>query len=439
MSDYTNLPLTNIFNTAGVGGARPLSEDDIWAKLISHVVFMGGAIIPCTNVLCNPATYKWLKNERKRRLIEWLVGKKRLSILRYTEDESFESFAESLIEKESSALKWTSTKTIRELAKVLDSIFKRSGMIETVDLSPVDDAKTRISWTFIDDIGRVHPGLSAFKTELVEEARKKFDKAGVLHGTWWANLGEQNTTFSRFRSDLQRVGGMVYDFAHAIRSTQFLIGHPYDQTLLQVSRVTEPFVTKYVADIEPKIIRSSEVKAAIFHRAVLDNMGIGFLSFLEEGTETGHIRSKYFQALDDLYIDATEDRLKEVHARFDDYVNALGDLVEREHLKEYFEKLSSLNWMKSTVRAWKCIDSVVCSLWCSSLAGASGFGVKFLSEGKILEFFITLLACGAMGGVARVAKSQKKKLVATLSQQDMTVRASRPHPLVLGTSMSDPQ
>lgn len=436
---HIKTPLTNIMNTAAAEGCRPLPDDEIWARLISNVLFMEAVTIPSTTILCNPATLKWLRNESQRSLLEWLIANERLIILRYTEDESFRSFAEALIERNSSALKWTTTHNIRRVAKELDTIFKDCGKIDTIELLPVDKSKTDISWTFIENIARVHPALTMLKKELTDEAKRRFDKGGVLHGTWWANLPQQNPAFERFSRSLQGVGAMVYDFAHAIKSTRLLIGHPYHhRSILEIGSLIEPFVTKRQTHIEPKLVRSSEVNAAVFRPDVLEKVDVAFLKFLEEGTETKAKRQKYFKALDDLYRETKEDHLKEVHARFDDYVNALGNYIEKGHLKEYFVRLPVLKRIKSSVSAWQCIDSVICSLQCSALVGAGGISGHFLSQGRILELFITILACGAIGGLRNLTKHRKDSLKSLLHEQEKIIQESRPFPLTLSVSMTDP-
>jgi uncharacterized protein YlbG (UPF0298 family) len=390
ISDGEWQPVSNELNTFAAEGMEPLPEIDIRTRLISDVLFMGKVVIPSQSLLCNPATYKWLRDARKRELFKWLISNGKLIILTYKETPSFEDLLEYLKERKTVALKWVKEKELQNIARELDfmSSDKHAKLIY-VNREDVEKSKTQLSLSFISKIDRICPSLALpkFKEKLISEAENEINNAGVIHGSWWNTLSCRNKLFVPFDKELKEIGTIVFDFSHAITVNRFLIGHPYRRTVLGLGGLTEHLVKQWKVEVEPGVFDVRDVDATIFVRDVIEKIDVGIMKLLDE--ETKDERIEYLSAIDKLFRQPDEDALLEVKSRMDNYINKLGNYLQTTALKNYIEKIKTISNLKSSLMFWQSFDTIMCSL-CTGITGSgiidylrSGGG----SIGLILTFF----------------------------------------------------
>jgi hypothetical protein len=124
LSNVSWQPISNELNTFADSGLRPLSYNEVRARLITDILFMSNVVVPGQSLLCNPATAQWIKTDPE--LIEWLMRNGRIVALLHKEEPSFQDLLAGLEARKSVALKWINKRTLEETAKELDNVYSES-------------------------------------------------------------------------------------------------------------------------------------------------------------------------------------------------------------------------------------------------------------------------------------------------------------------------
>ena len=425
--------VSNVLNTFANRGTRPLPERDIRTRLITHVLFMDRVIIPSQSLLCNPATYEWVIDKKKRELFEWLCRNGKLVVLSYKERQSFEELLELLQARKTVALKWMRNKELEKVAKELDSIFSNKKYRLITNEADINKSKTQLSFAFINQIDRVHPGLASLQTELVREAKSEINNVGVIHGSWWNTLSQRNRLFTPFDVVLKEIGTIVFDSAHASTLERFLIGHPYHRTAFSLCKLTEQLVKQWEVEIELGVYDQRDVDSTIFLRDVIEKIDAQILELLEE--ETKEVRQEYFNSISKLFKHPSEDNLREVKCRMDDYIDILGRYIRTTTLSNYIKKLRAVKRIESSLRVWQCIDSVMCSL----CVGGAAYGISeyLRSEGGFMGLILTFFGSSTLLLVRRAVKRKEERMKKEISKQRAELDRIRPVSFAINTTIQN--
>ena len=422
--------VSNVLNTFANRGTRPLPEHDIRTRLITHVLFMGKVIIPSQSLLCNPATYEWIIDKEKRELFEWLCRNGKLVILSYKEKQSFEELLDLLRARKTVALKWMKDKELEKVAKELDFIFSNKRYRLVTSEADINKSKTQLSLAFINQIDRIHPGLAPLQAELVREAKTEINNIGVIYGSWWNTLSHRNRLFAPFDVVLKEIGTIVFDFSHASTLERFLIGHPYHRTVLGLGELTERLVKQWEVEIEPGVYDQKDIDPTIFVGDVIDKIDAQILQLLEE--EAKEVREKYFDSISRLFQHPSEDNLREVKHRMDEYIDILGRYISTTSLSNYVSKLRAAKRTKSSLRIWRCIDSVMCSLCVGG--AACGITEYLRSQGGVLGLILTFFGSSMLPLVRKGVRRKQQRIREEIWKQQAELDRIRPVSFAINTT-----
>lgn len=425
--------VSNVLNTFANRGTRPLPEHDIRTRLITHVLFMGKVIIPSQSLLCNPATYEWIIDKEKRELFEWLCRNGKLVILSYKEKQSFEELLDLLRARKTVALKWMKDKELEKVAKELDFIFSNKRYRLVTSEADINKSKTQLSLAFINQIDRIHPGLAPLQAELVREAKTEINNIGVIYGSWWNTLSHRNRLFAPFDVVLKEIGTIVFDFSHASTLERFLIGHPYHRTVLGLGELTERLVKQWEVEIETGVYDQRDIDSTILVRDVIEKIDAQILELLEE--ETKEVCEEYFNSISKLFKRPSEDNLREVKWRMDDYIDILGRYISTTILSNYIKKLHAVKRIKSSLRIWQCVDSVMCSLCVGG--AACGISEYLRSEGGVMGLILTFFGSSMLPLVRRAVKRKEERMKKEISKQRAELDRIRPVSFAINTTIQN--
>jgi len=336
--------------------------------------------------------------------------------------------AEALIRNNSVGLNWISPQRLRQLSGRLDDALKEKDAEILVPRSSSDEIKTRISWDLIENAGKIHPGLGMLGQQLKDRARRHYENRGVLPGSWWTNLSQQDSAFVPLHGDVSETGAIVFDLSHAMSLTgiPFLAGHSYGRNIPSVSELTGRFLNQEENILGADVCESADIPIGPFLREHVGSIGPSYIEFLE--TSAHDEREEYFESLRALYTVPTKtaDHLCNTKTKFDRYMNALSVAMGKNVLGTYGREFRELGRLKSTLLRWRCYGTCFYGLCVTAVSAMTSHAANLLEQGDILEFYITLAACTVPFVGSHVVRQQKKEIDHEVRTQNQILDQIRP-------------
>jgi hypothetical protein len=390
---------------------------------MADLFFADQISIPGTSFLCNPATFKLLREDTD--FLLGLLSDGRIAPILPRETGSFAVLADRLVElgPSSSAIVTSGQEAsaVQEAARLLDEYLVDKDIV-TVSSAELDRAKTEVSQTLVRELRSIVHVTEKHHRRIVALASKELDEKGAIPGSWWFYLAKTLLPELRpFDRQLSELGVIVFDLSYTYVADSPLVGHSYNHDVEEFCRLAQPFTANVRLEVSPGIFQPRDLESSVLDGELLAQVGIDGFRHVVGATQVQ--RDRYSSALSKFRRDGSEDDLLEAKERLDEYLVALSRQLRSRELSRFADQVRSVRKIKSQIMALQSGNVVLYSF---AVAG----GWNEVVKQSLAHTTYGLLILAGLGTVGTFAADRlrrvKQEKEARLERQQDQLKRTRP-------------